>query len=103
MAGIYIPNIELPKADALHPLMLSIDQYGTVCVFNNNSSTEMKIKKAIPISDHGRLIDVEALNNQHLYNNPKEEWELGWNSATRRAKERVQDAPTIIPADEEDR
>lgn len=105
MSGIYIPGMEMPTEGFVEIL---IRDDGTVLQTGQSYRVdgtdyytpyvgEMPvIYKAIPVPDHGRLIDADALPYTRLY---KENWIKG---AGREApavwKEDVDSAPTIIPA-----
>lgn len=96
MSGIYIPGMGMPKNG--HITITISDNGDVVC---NSEVIDGKyqyrsygrIGKAIPVPDHGRLIDTDAVS---LEGGPYEydEW-CKW------ALEQYQDAPTIIPADKE--
>lgn len=91
MAGIYIPNVELP--DANHFLAMIVFSDGCAC------SGAKIVGKAIPVPDHGRLVDADALaafaestKEEHPY------WRVsGSGMAVILRSQRY--APTIIPAD----
>lgn len=54
----------------------------------------------IELPPHGRLIDASVIDNMTTWDSDRE-YDKGWNSAVRRAQDRIADAPTIIEAEEE--
>ena len=87
--GVYLPNVDMPKGDKTLTIQICPDgsiwqQYrGTV-----------PNAKAVPVPEHGRLIDADAL---------REDWpENGENEYvydTNAFLDSLDDAPTIIPAE----
>ena len=110
MSGIYISGMEPPKPDEV------------ICIYNNGEARKCPLFKqkvtevsmAIPVPEHGRLIDANALTWQMERNlwaiEDKAEKELGFDETLRRGMQyghavcvdAVNDAPTIIPADGKD-
>lgn len=91
MSGIYIPGMGMPKRG--HTVTVTIGGCEEVYVeyYDCRPHVEEDIKyKAVPVTDHGRLIDafdtVKKLCDSEYYN----------------AAEIVSDMPTIIPADKEE-
>ena len=88
--GIYLPNMEMPT------------EYGRCMVIfpDGRVTTEFGsqvIAKAVPVPPHGRLIDADELFNQFEEN--------GWYDNCDRdeiAETLLLNAPTIIPASEEE-
>ena len=78
--SIYIPNMEMPS-EGWHKVLM---------VFSNGDVTDYDgnlVGKAIPVPDHGRLIDADAIDIS--YSDPE-------------VVETLNDAITIIPADYEE-
>ena len=104
--SLYLPGLSLPKDKYDFPLEICVTADGTVTdVFGCQIMNE----KAIEVSEHGRLIDADALR---AVNN------LGTDCSTCQRDARscryemihstmdfcewIDDAPTIIPADKEE-
>lgn len=85
--GIYIKGIEMPK-DGEHPYWVTIHSDGTV-EYNENKGQGWQTSEAIPVPDHGRLVDADALVKDNAM-----AW--GTDDIIRIAK-----APIIVPADKE--
>lgn len=87
--GVYIKDMEMPK-DGCHHI---------ICIYADGMvSTGGRAYTAVPVPSHGRLIDADALNYKMLY---KENWMRGTGvEAPAVWKKDIEDAPTIIPADE---
>ena len=107
MSGLYLSGMEMPKEGnetilRLMPDGTVLDQYGHHLAL-----------KAVPVPEHGRLIDADALKGQMERNlwaiEDKAEKELGFDETLRRGMQyghavcigAVNDAPTIIHADKE--
>ena len=93
MAGIYIPGIELPeKGKHLH---LRIDADGTICGQINSDPYFCNLidfpAMAIPVPDHGDLIDRDKLRELGQY-----DWDI---DDVVVLLSDIDEAPTIIPAD----
>lgn len=91
MSGIYIKGMEMPQDGEL--LCININPDGKVCI-----DLDLKCKRiatAIPVPDHGRLIDADALRQDWLENG-ENEYVYDTNSFLAS----LDDAPTIIPASE---
>ena len=98
MAGIYIPNIELPKDQEI---IIRIDETGEVYEYG---AYPTKLYKATAVPDHGRLGDLDELASRIK----------AWIMHNKRALTEniepyvsaifygIQETPTIIPADKED-
>lgn len=98
MAGIYIPGMEMPRKGQM--LVIFPDGASYVCF--NGMRERMAQTTAVPVPDHGRLIDakwvrdaiipkwVENADDSFMYKRGMED-----------AYEVVRNAPTIIPADKE--
>lgn len=87
--SILIKGMEMPK-DGYK--VIYVHSNGSVYQPSNAENIWHKIASAIPVPEHGKLIDADAIS---LEGGPYEydEW-CKW------ALERYQDAPTIIPAEE---
>lgn len=90
MSGIYIPNMKLPEGEGSETI-IRIQPDGEVLDLHKIHLC----KQAIAVPDHGRLIDGDILQGQMK----KRKNFVGRVSD---ADCLVADAPTIIPADEED-
>ena len=114
MSGIYIPDMEKPKCCFLCPLCyntISIAKTGYCrLLFEENEAVEggqvwriisdvtelADFCPLVAVPDHGRLIDADKLKKQI-------EDEKRFSAVYEKATSRYLDnAPTIIPADEED-
>lgn len=82
--GVYIKGMEMPKRGMV------VNIYADGRVTNHFDEFGKTIGKAISVPSHGRLIDADALINDH----PRT-----W---TTYDLQRIANAPTIIPASEED-
>jgi len=85
MSGIYIPGFFVPRKTGIVSIMLSGDGSALLC--EDGAYKEIKV---IPVPDHGRLIDADALMESDLGGEP-------YKSVIRRV---LMQAPTIIPAEE---
>ena len=101
MSGIYIPGMEMPKGLGK---TITIYPNGIVRVWvNNKGSGELLEQRAVPVPDHGRLIDGDALlESEPAYTIPNYNSD-GYLADAEGAYTEVQieNAPTIIPADKE--
>lgn len=84
MAGIYIPNMEMPQSS---DVVITIYGDGTVLKYEIDSDYPFARSMAIPVPDHGRLIDADNLDYIAV-------------SIDKRGCVSKIDAPTIIPAEE---
>ena len=88
MSGIYIPGMEMPE-NGWHKV-IKIFSDGTVVSYYDS----VELAKAIPVPDHGRLIDADAL------------WDVAYKAwgteydpwVCNLFMEMINNAPTIIPA-----
>lgn len=94
MSGIYVKGIELPK-DGEHPYWVTIHSDGTV-EYNENKGQGWQTSEAVPIPDHGRLGDLDELE-QAMRNRKNFVGRLSDPDCL------VADAPTIIPASRGDK
>ena len=96
MSGIYIPNMEMPKNCQSCPFACMA--YQRVDGILAKLSMDDQIRSdchLIPVPDHGRLIDADALekDNWHFQRNVTTTTGCWIESMT------LKDAPTIIPSD----
>lgn len=103
--GIYLSNIEMPKDRGMY---IAIDIDGQVYAKPLGAIEWKRLdQKAVPVPPHGRLIDADALMLKIL--DYIEEYsdvdEKGWHNlkwcAMKEAEMAINDAPTIIPAEED--
>ena len=85
MSGVYIKGMQMPT-DPLKPIYAKIYSDGLVFA---GTGIGMSAKEAIPVPDHGRLIDADALVKENA---------MAWGTED---IIRIAKAPTIIPADKE--
>ncbi len=60
MAGIYIPGMEMPVGHNESSFGIDADGHPLLAVYTEKN-TEPEIYYIIPVPDHGRLIDADAL------------------------------------------
>lgn len=102
MSGIYIPGMELPQRDEV----ITIYPDGTAHRHHLGLRLHISESKALPVPDHGRLIDGDALR-QAMYHeafeldSPMQKWDSGCWIRYKMFERMEEDAPTIIPADKE--
>lgn len=102
MSGIYIPGMEMPTGAGINVTTIfdaQINVYGdgTASIdVKENQHSPMGRCPLIPVPDHGRLIDADALpwEKQGLLV-ADEGWALPCSI--------IENAPTVIPADKEKR
>ena len=97
MSGVYIKGMEMPKRG--HTVTLTILGGGEVYVQYYDCKPHLTVPivyKAVPVPDHGRLIDADALPT---YDKPIGKMMMfgGEYVYTQTA---IDNAPTIIPAEE---
>ena len=94
MSGIYIKNMELPKDKGLFVFLLPDGSVtiGGDKIFQTN---------AIKVSDHGRLIDADALKESIHCTDTDERKILSTRDLHIALNGWIDDRPTIIPADKE--
>ena len=86
MSGIYIPNMQMPTDDyddKMEPTAVWVYPNGYTVVFKDNGNV-MQYTKAIPVPDHGDLIDRDMVLKK------------AWDVET--FVDAVKYAPIIIPA-----
>lgn len=104
MSGIYIPGMEMPKRG--HTVTLTILGGGEVCVQYYDCKPHLAVPivyKAIPVPDHGRLIeerDVLAIASEYC---PDDDGSVGKVADLREMLDEIEGLPTIIPADPVDK
>lgn len=97
MSGIYIPGIGMPQRDEV----ITIYTDGTAHRHHLGLRLSISESKAVPVPEHGRLIDASEEITVQMYDEQHEDWlqvkmtigdllSCGWVDAN---------APTIIPAD----
>lgn len=89
MSGIYIPGMEMPK-DGEKLYMIAFSD-GKACA----SYKPFEWHEVVPVPDHGDLIDLDELR-QYWLENGENEYVYDTNSFLYS----LDDAPTIIPAEE---
>lgn len=104
MSGVYIKGIEIPS-DKPFALLLCTD--GSVGAFDvlagelHARSNEVYEYRAIPVPDHGRLIDADALYRRIKTEcNPYGKPTIGYDEGNK-VMHVIIGTPTIIPADKE--
>lgn len=99
MSGIYIKGMEMPAEPGPHKIRFFVREDGTASCWGLEEYIPYEPLEVIPVPEHGRLIDADALLYTRLY---KDNWIRGTGrEAPAVWKEDVDSAPTIIPADEE--
>ena len=99
--GVYIKGMEMPTSCAKCKLF---GEYG--CPFIGAvgyALTEGRRSEdcpLVPVPPHGRLIEDCAVKNKIANQYLDNEFARGWNAAMKQCYETVEDAPTIIPAEE---
>ena len=95
--SILIKGMEMPKSPSE---MICVFSDGTAVKYFNAMMEHLEEGKAIPVPDHGRLIDADALYEECT--------PIGWDGKSRNdyvcaiTGHQIKNAPTIIPADKED-
>ena len=106
MSGIYIPGMEMPKNCGDCKLVQAIVLDKELILYCPiNGEAYCKIRKGcplVPVPEHGRLIDADALFRKvktecNPYGKPTIEFESG-----KKVLEMIENAPTIIEAEEGD-
>lgn len=106
MSGIYIPGMEMPQRDEV----ITIFPDGTAHRHHLGLRLHISESKAVPVPEHGRLVDADALKNTVLeaLNNAITDGNstpLGRALCAFIAKnivDEIEAAPTVIPADKEE-
>lgn len=89
MAGIYIPNMGMPQRDEV----ITIYPDGTAHRHHLGLRLHISESKAIPVPEHGDLIDRDELR--------KQEWVID-GMVHYFEPISIEEAPAIIPADKEE-
>lgn len=94
--SIYISGIEMPKS---HPICIVVDAAGQARQYDlkNDRYTNDELYEAIPVPDHGKLIEAEPI--MKFITDGLNNGEFGYDQIKVLAE--IQYAPTIIPADKE--
>ena len=92
MSGIYISGMEMPTDE---PLLVKINPDGSVSTTARNG---YKKYTAVPVPEHGRLVDADALKASLVFAEETAEWAV---PALRAVLMVIDEMPTIIPADKE--
>lgn len=85
MSGIYIPNMEIPQDGVT---IIEIHSNGATFRYSKSFGGWEKVEDAVPVPEHGRLIDADALEQDFKKLVYQDNWY--YNS--------LHHAPTIIPA-----
>jgi len=101
MAGIYVPGMDMPIGNEV----IYIFSDGTTQKAVLAMLDTLETGKAIPVLDHGRLIDADELAKT-FREDAADDWNkhatpFNWSDAFTDVADMVDDAPTIIPADKE--
>lgn len=96
--GLYIQGIELPKEQNV-PTWAVIFSNGEVRIYKDGFNTDQGNGKgtAIPVQPHGRLIDAEKLG---LSDFDIVRCEGDFKEGLKMLLKKIDEAPTIIPAEE---
>ena len=95
MSGVYIPKIEMPES--CWDCFACHDGW---CIINQKIEGHRTVTHScplIPVPDHGRLIDADALKEHFPHD---EDWDYPVNTHSL-VCETIDDVPTIIPAESE--
>ena len=101
--GVYISNMEMPKAGAYICELGVLDENTAVLTINTPIDEPQKSYTLVPVPQHGRLIDEESICGQlrPLIENPYCYNRLQIISETlAHCLQIISDVPTIIPAEE---
>jgi len=99
MSGIYIPDVGLPQ-DRDFELWIAVKKDGTFS-YNVSGGWHNSDRVAIPVPEHGRLVDADTLDKTMQFIGEAEAQIYrgqSWGFATK-CRRALCDAPTIIPAD----
>ena len=107
MAGIYIPGMKMPEEGCFTTLII----YDNGLVAEGFFPSRDSLVKAIPVLDHGNLIDIDATDIHSRAEKAAQDWRDnykvvsneyyegvmdGWNQAV----EVLSSAPILIPSDQ---
>ena len=98
--GIYIKGMEMPTKDGVYTLRI----WGTGQIerLDGYHSFLLSGVKAVPVPDHGRLIDADKIGLTDFEIILCQADENRYKSALQMLLEKIEKMPTIIPADKED-
>ena len=100
--GVYIKGMEMPKVAGRLEAVIQIHKDGSAIIAVSPAEDEIGYWKEyplLPVPDHGRLIDADALYEECT--------PIGWDGKSRSdyvcaiTGNQIKNAPTIIPADKE--
>lgn len=99
MSGVYISGIKMPKNCWDCPC--ADKQYGSCEILHEPIwDNRLAACPLVPVLNHGRLIDADALkDNEIIFNH--DEWDDVFDDGLLFVMDQVDNAPTIIPADKE--
>ena len=100
MSGVYIPNVAIPKE---HNIYITLRPDGSVHVWDSYAVDGFGAQ-AIPVLDHGRLIDADELRGKMYHeafetDSPLQKWDSGCWIRYKMFEQMEKAAPTIIPGD----
>ena len=98
MSDILIKRMEMPRGRGEYELRLYVDSDGTCTVEGSYCSFEGEPFEAVPVPPHGRLIDADALINSMFDNLVEKTMLFGGHYVY--TEQEIENAPTIIPAEE---
>ena len=114
--AIYIPGMEMPTNADMAPTAVWVYPNGSVVVFKDNGNMR-QYTEAVPVPPHGRLGDLDKLAEKidgiwdcndmvfkpddHCCNVPEDCKGCKWAQTKDCIQRMVENAPTIIPAEEE--
>ena len=103
--SVYINGMEMPKEKNMILVLSTDGSVWEVDELLDDGSNDRLIAHAIPVPDHGRLIDADALMlkiQDYIEEYGWETDEHGWHNekwcAMKETEMAISDAPTIIPA-----
>ena len=99
--GIYIPNMEMPRKGQ----MLVIFPDGTSYVCFNGMRERLTQTTAIPVPDHGRLVDATEMFEYFVIEGQRSKrYKLGekWELNGEEIRKVIAELPTVIPASREE-
>ena len=111
MSGIYIPGISMPDNCHVCDAYAISDLFGLSCPAVDTGEYDFhgrpKGCPLIPVPDHGKLIDADALDDiladqsEDVYN--RTHAPRSWEKALSAMRDYLDNAPTIIPASPADK
>lgn len=94
--SVLIKGMEMPKDGGLFCIVVHPD--GKVYI-NLDLECKQVVATAVPVPPHGRLIDADALKDTEIIFN-RDEWEDTFDDGLLFVTDLIDNAPTIIPAEE---